>query len=41
MEEINAEIGLTQILRGESGLMATHHSSDAEKPKAGEKTESV
>ncbi|GAB1317759.1 Hexose transport-related protein [Madurella fahalii] len=40
MEEINAEIGLTQILRGESAPTGTY-TSDVEKPKVGEKTESV
>lgn len=37
MEEINAEIGLTQMLRGESAQNA----SDAEKSRAGEAIDKV
>lgn len=40
MEEINAEIGLAQILRGESAPTGTY-TSDAEKSKVAENTESV
>ncbi|KAG7294010.1 hypothetical protein NEMBOFW57_004071 [Staphylotrichum longicolle] len=38
MEEINAEIGLTQLIRGE-GVVTGASGSDAEKPKVGETTE--
>jgi len=40
MEEINNEIGLTQILRGDGGVTAAS-TSDAEKPKVAENTEHV
>ncbi|KAL2132687.1 hypothetical protein VTI74DRAFT_3526 [Chaetomium olivicolor] len=40
MEEINAEIGLTQILRGEGGVTGPS-ASDAEKSKVCEATETV
>ncbi len=41
MQEINAEIGLTQLLRGE-GVVTGASGSDAEKPKVvGETTEGV
>jgi hypothetical protein len=40
MEEINAEIGLTQLLRGE-GVIAGASGSDAEKSKLAETTEKV
>jgi len=38
MEEINNEIGLNQILRGEGAVTAAS-GSDAEKPKVAEKAE--
>jgi hypothetical protein len=37
MEEINAEIGLTQLIRGEGVVTAS--GSDAEKSKIGEATD--
>ena len=41
IEEINAEIGLTQILRGDSDGLVTGTASDAEKTKVAESAERV
>jgi hypothetical protein len=41
IEEINAEIGLTQILRGDSEGLVTGTTSDAEKTKVAESPDRV